>query len=328
MNAQTSCRELVRMMRLLPANTTDSDLDVQVFHELRVVLDEHAPGLDVVAHQRLKDLIGQHGFLDGHLEQRARFRIHRRVEELVGVHLAQALVPLDGVALRFTVAVREALDDVFALLLVVGIIRFLALRDTEERWLRDVDVARLDELRHLPEEEREQERADMGAVDVGVRHDDDLVIARLLELELVLDAAADRGDDRANLLVRQHLVDARLLDVDDLAAERQDRLEFATTALLRGTTGGIALDEIELAQRRITELAVGKLARQVADIERRLAAREVARLSRRFTRPRRGHRLLDDGIRRARMLIEVRGEPLVDERLDRRLDLRVAELRL
>src|SRR5262245_31760144 len=38
--------------------------DVEVLHELRVVLDEHTPRLDVVAHQRLEDLIGQHGFLD------------------------------------------------------------------------------------------------------------------------------------------------------------------------------------------------------------------------------------------------------------------------
>ena len=35
-----------------------------------------------------------------------------------------------------------------------------------------------------------------------------------------------------------------------------------------------------------------------------------------------------DDVRRARVLVEVRRQPLVDERLDRRLDLGVAELRL
>jgi hypothetical protein len=40
-------------------------------------------------------------------------------------------------------------------------------------------VALVDQLRHLPVEEREQQRADVGAVDVGVRHDDDLVVAQL-----------------------------------------------------------------------------------------------------------------------------------------------------
>jgi len=35
-------------------------------------------------------------------------------------------------------------------------------------------------------------------------------VPRLADLELVLDAGADRGDDRPDLLVREHLVDARL----------------------------------------------------------------------------------------------------------------------
>src|SRR5712691_8274577 len=40
--------------------------------------------------------------------------------------------------------------------------------DLVERRLRDEEVAALDQLRHLPIEERQQQRADMGAVDVGV----------------------------------------------------------------------------------------------------------------------------------------------------------------
>src|SRR6185312_9813169 len=42
-----------------------------------------------------------------------------------------------------------------------------------ERRLRDVDVPALDELRHLPIEKRQQQRADVRAVDVRVGHDDD-----------------------------------------------------------------------------------------------------------------------------------------------------------
>ena len=148
---------------------------------------------------------------------------------------------------RFTISSRSAI--------VVGVVLFLALGDAEERRLRDVDVAGLDQLGHLPVEERQQQRADVRAVDVGVGHDDDLVIARLVDLELFLDAAADRGDDRADFLVRQHLVDARLLDVDDLAAQRQDRLEVALASLLGRAAGRVALDEIELAERGIGELS-------------------------------------------------------------------------
>ncbi len=44
----------------------------------------------------------------------------------------------------------------------------------------DVDVPALDQVLHLTVEEREDQRADVRAVDVGVGHDDDSVVAQLL----------------------------------------------------------------------------------------------------------------------------------------------------
>ena len=61
----------------------------------------------------------------------------------------------------------------------------LAALQLVERRLGDIDVAALDELGHLAVEERQQQRADVRAVDVGVRHDDDAVIAEVREVELV-----------------------------------------------------------------------------------------------------------------------------------------------
>ena len=56
---------------------------------------------------------------------------------------------------------------------------FLALlpRHLVERRLGDVDVAGLDQLRHLPAEKREQQGADVAAIHIGIGHDDDLVVA-------------------------------------------------------------------------------------------------------------------------------------------------------
>ena len=49
-------------------------------------------------------------------------------------------------------------------------------------------------------------------------HDDDAVIAQFLDVEVIAaDAAAERGDQRSHLGRCQHLVEARLLDVQDLA---------------------------------------------------------------------------------------------------------------
>src|SRR5207302_5559680 len=70
-------------------------LDVEVAHCLRMRLDELATRLDVAAHQLLEDLVDLRDVLDLDLEQRARRRVHGRVPELVGVHLAQTLEAAD-----------------------------------------------------------------------------------------------------------------------------------------------------------------------------------------------------------------------------------------
>ena len=116
------------------------------------------------------------------------------------------------------------------------------------------------------------------------------------------DAAAERGDQRADLRRRDHLVEARALDVEDLALQRQDGLRAPVASLFRGAAGRITLDDEDLAQRRILLLAVGKLAGQASDIERTLASRQLARLARSLARAGGIEDLADDGFRFLRML--------------------------
>ncbi len=118
-------------------------------------------------------------------------------------------------------AICPAVDEVAVeLLVVLQVLDALALLDPVERRLRDEQVALVDDLRHLPIEERQQERADVRTVHVGVRHDDDVVVAQLLDVEVVAPrhAAPERGDQRADLGAREHLLEARALHVEDLAA--------------------------------------------------------------------------------------------------------------
>jgi hypothetical protein len=65
---------------------------------------------------------------------------------------------------------------------------------------------------------------------------------------------------KISLLGRKHLVEARALDVQNLAAQRQHRLKSAVACLFRGPAGGIALDDEQLGFRGIALLAVGELA--------------------------------------------------------------------
>ena len=187
-----------------------------------------------------------------------------------------------------------------------------------ERWLRDIEVTLLHQLRHVAEEEGEKQCADVRAVDVGVRHDDDLVVAQLRQIEILLtDAGAERRDDGADLGRGEHLVEPGALDVQDLAAQGQDRLEAPVAPLLGRAAGRITLDEKQLAELGVALLAVRKLAREVRDVEHALAAREIARLARRLARDRGLDHLGKHRLGLARALLEPLAELLGDHGLDR-----------
>ena len=140
--------------------------------------------------------------------------------------------------------------------------------------------------------------------------------------------APERDDQRPDVLAREHLVEPRLLDVEQLAAQRQDRLEATVAALLRRAAGRVALDDVELGLRRIALLAVRELARKREAVERALADDEVARLAGRLSGPGGSEALLDDPPAIARVLLEVLRDPIRDRRFDLALHVGVAELRL
>ena len=135
-------------------------------------------------------------------------------------------------------------------------------RDLVERRLGDEEVPGLDQVRHLAVEEGQQQGADVRAVDVGVGHDHDLVIAQLVEAELLAaDAGAERLDHRPDFLRAEHPVEARALDVEDLALQRKDRLILAVAALLGRAAGAVALDQEQLGLGGIALRAIVQFAR-------------------------------------------------------------------
>ena len=117
-----------------------------------------------------------------------------------------------------------------------------------KRRLRDVNLAGAHQFGHLPEEKGQQQRANVRAVHVRIGHDDDAAVAQLCDIEpafvlaiaLLLrlaDAGADRRDHRLDLSVLEKLIFARFLDVDQLAADRQNRLITPVATLFGGAAG-------------------------------------------------------------------------------------------
>ena len=81
----------------------------------------------------------------------------------------------------------------------------------------------------------------MGAVDVGVGHQDDLVVAQVVLAVALARAAAERLDEVGDLLVGGEFFARRAGDVQHLAAQRQDGLAGAVARLLGAAAGASRL---------------------------------------------------------------------------------------
>ena len=91
----------------------------------------------------------------------------------------------------------------------------------------------------------------MRAVDIGIRHDDDLVIAELRDIEVIVNAGTKRRDHRTDLRITVYSVQTCFFHIEDLAAERQDSLRSAVSGCFGGTAGRISLNDKDLTLGRI-----------------------------------------------------------------------------
>ena len=146
---------------------------------------------------------------------------------------------------------------------VFNVLFLLAFLHFVQRRLGNVDVATLNDFRHLTIEEGQQQRTNVRAVDVRIGHDDDAVIAQFVRVVLIAaDAAAKGGDQRRHFLGREHFIEAGFLNVEDFTLQRQDRLILAVTPLLRRAARGVPFHQVQFGKRRIAFLAVCQFARQ------------------------------------------------------------------
>ena len=147
---------------------------------------------------------------------------------------AHKILPEDrfAIALQKLCAVGALLDQVFfhrGLILEIDL--GFATHDFVERRLGDVEISAFDQFGHLAVEEREQQRADVRAIHVGVRHDYDLMVAQFRDVEFIpSDPGSQRHHEVADFLAAQHSVEARAFDVQDLTLERQNGLSAAVAS--------------------------------------------------------------------------------------------------
>ena len=198
----------------------------------------------------------------------------------------------------------------------------------------DVNEAGINQRAHVLVEERQQQDADMRTVDVCIGHDDDLVVARLGNVEVATvagarrDAAADRGDKRLNGVARERAVVTHALDVQNLAAQGQNRLDVSAAAVLGRAACRVTLYNKELSQLGVTHRTVGELAGQRRRLEQALAAGRLTRLAGGVARLAGLLGLLDDLTSGLGMLLEVIGKAVGHDLERQRAHIGAAELGL
>ena len=152
-------------------------LYIEIFDELGVLLDKFLTGSDLVTHKDSEYLVCLYSVFHFDLDNGSALGVHCCFPELIGVHFTKTFITLN-IDLGIVFA-RKLLDIGISFLIGESIANLLAASYLEKRRLGDINVAVRDELAHKAEEECQKQSSDMRTVDIGIRHNDYLAVAKL-----------------------------------------------------------------------------------------------------------------------------------------------------
>ena len=140
-------------------------------------------------------------------------------------------------------------------------------------------MALFDQFRHETVQERQHQGINVSAVDIGIGHDDDLVVAQFGDIEIVVDSGSECRNHRFDLGIRINFIETCLLYVQNFSTQRQDCLRCTASCGFCGTTRGISLNQEDLTVFRILVGTVCQFSRQGHAIQCGFSSRQVTRFS-------------------------------------------------
>ena len=298
-------------------------LNIEIAYQFGIFFDELAARLYLIAHENRKELISSFGVSHFHAQHGTAGRVHGGFPELFRVHFTQTFVALygDTVTAHFV----ELLGQFF---IAVGIPMLLALANLIERRLGNEHMTMLNQRFHIAIEERQQQRTDMRAIDIGICHDDDFAVTAFCQIKIIADARTECRNHRADFGVGKNLIETCLFYVQNLTAQGQDSLETAVTALLGGTACRVTLDEVDFGHFRVFDGAVCQLTGQARYFQRVLAARKFTCLAGGFTGAGGHDGLFDKFLGDGRIFLEVFGQTFRYDGIHNTAHFAVAQLGL
>ena len=170
----------------------------------------------------------------------------------------------------------------------------------------------------------------MRAVLVGIGKNNNFIIIKIVEIEIVSDSRSERAYYRSYFFVFENLRYALLFGVKRLTSERKDSLMLSVPALLRATACGIALDNEHLVEFGFFARTRSEFTDKFCRIRAVFRSCDFFGVSCRVSRFRRADRLFNHGVEyRLVFLVSHKDVKFFDcRRFDRRFRFRVTEFGL
>ena len=109
----------------------------------------------------------------------------------------------------------------------------------------------LDQFRHETIDKSQHQRSDMRPVHIGIRHNNDLIIPQLCDIEILMDACTESSNHGFDLFISVDPVKPCLLHIQNFTAKRQNCLCGTASCGLGRAPCGISLYDINLTVFRI-----------------------------------------------------------------------------